>query len=100
MLLKDYDNPSEEELEYAFREVYYFAQALTVFGRVLVWVIYRTTGDRLFVLVAQKMHRETVGTLHEVSSHDIYNEFFRRKRLERAQMRNMARDFVPAEEVE
>jgi hypothetical protein len=99
MLLKDYHNPDDEELEAGFRELYHFIQKFTMFERVLVWVICRVMGDRLYALIAQRKHSATMRTLHHVS-HDMHADFFKRKRLERQEMAKRAKDFVPSTHVE
>lgn len=99
MLLKDYEKPDEHEMEAAFREVSYFVQNFTPAGKVLVWLILRIMGDRLYNRVAQKMHRETMSILQDVAC-GMHSGFFERKRRERAEIRNSARCFVRAEVVE
>src|SRR6185369_11815321 len=96
MRLKDYYKPDDAELEAAFREVYYFVQDFTPTGKFLVWLILRIMGDRLYVRVAQKMHRETMSTLNDVGC-GMHADVFQRKRKERAAIRNEARGFVRAE---
>jgi hypothetical protein len=99
MRLKDYDNPSEHEMEAAFREVYYFAQDFTRPAKILVWLILRMMGDRLYRRIAQKMHSETMSTLNDVGC-GMHSDVFERKRKERAEIRKSARGFVRAEIVE
>lgn len=99
MLLKDYHNPSDEELEAGFREIYHFIQKFTTFEKVLVWLICRIMGDRLYRLVAQREHQLTMRTLQDAAI-GTHSGFFERKRRERKERDRMARDFVPSTTVE
>jgi hypothetical protein len=99
VILKNYDEPNEEELEAAFREIYYFVQGFTRLEKILVWLILRRTGDRLFRRVAQKMHQRTMQTLNHASV-GMHKDFFRRKRQEREAIRRESRGFVRATIVE
>lgn len=99
MLLKDYNNPDEPELEAAFREVYYFIQKFTTFEKFLVWMILRIMGDGLYILIAQRMHRQTMGTLQDAAC-GAHADFFKRKRIERAEIREMGRGFIQATIIE
>lgn len=96
MLLKQYDKPDDAELEAAFREVYYFAQNFTLTGKVLVWLVLRIMGDRLYFLIAQKMHQETMSTLQDAAC-GMHAAFFERKRKERAEIKKSARGFIRAD---
>lgn len=95
MLLRDYHNPSDEELEAGFREIYHFIQKFTTFEKVLVWVICRVMGDRLYALVAQRQHQLTMRTLQDAAI-GVHSEFFERKRQERAKLHRDSKDFVRA----
>jgi hypothetical protein len=99
MRLRDYHNPSDDELEAGFREIYRFIQKLTTFEKILVWLICRVMGDRLYLLVAQRMHTQTMHTLHDVAA-GMHTDFFERKRKERKEIERMAKDFVPSVTVE
>lgn len=99
MLLKDYYSPNDYELEAAYREIYYFVQGFPLAGKILVWLILRIMGDRLYVRIAQKMHGETMSTLNDAAC-GMHAKFFERKRKERAEIKNSARGFVRAEVVE
>jgi hypothetical protein len=99
MLLRDYHNPSDEELEAGFREVYHFIQKFTTFEKVLVWLICRVMGDRIYRLVVQREHQITMRTLQDVAV-GMHSEFFERKRVERAKLRNEAKGFIPSTVVE
>lgn len=99
MLLKSYHNPSDDEKEAAFRELFYFVQGFSTFEKVMVWVICRIMGDRLYAMIAQRMHGATMNTLHE-ASFDMHADFFKRKRAERKETEKRARDFVPSVDVD
>lgn len=99
MILKDYHNPSDEELEVAFREIYHFVGRFPITARLAVWLICRVMGDRLYKLVAQEMHSKTMQTLHHVRC-GMHADYFKRQRIERAQRDRDARDWVPSEIVE
>src|SRR4051812_37716838 len=93
MLLRDYDNPTEEELEAAFREVYHFIQGFTVVQTWIVWLLCKMMGDRLYKLVAQKMHRSTMQTLQHASC-GMHSDFFKRKREQRKDIGREAKRWV------
>ncbi len=99
MLLKNYYKPSEEEKEAAFREIYHFIQKFSMLEKFMVWAICWAMGDRLYIMVAQKMHSATMRTLQDAAV-GMHAEFFKRKRKERAAIRRDGKGFVRATIVE
>lgn len=99
MLLKKYDEPDDDELELAFQEIYWFIQKVGWPVKILVWLICKIMGDKLYALVAQKMHRSTMQTLHMVEC-GAYSDVFKRKREMRKAMKERSKNFVKSEFVD
>lgn len=99
MILEDYYNPAEHELEEAFREIHRFAQGLPYWAKIFVWLACVGLKDKLYAQVAQEMHRATMSTLQDAASH-MHDEFFKRKREERRAIKEMGRGFVKSTVVE
>lgn len=99
MILNNYDEPDEHELETAFRAVYHFIQKFSLPEKILVLLICKIMGDRLWTLVAKEMHKSTMQTLQNASC-GVHDEFFKRKRKERAMIKLKTKDFVKSEFVE
>lgn len=99
MLLKDYYKPSDDELEAAFRKVYHFIQPFSSWQKFLVWLLLRSLGDKLLARIAQEMHGSTMRTLQDAAC-GMHADFFKRKRVERAEIREMGRGFVRATIIE
>src|SRR4051812_20648833 len=99
MLLKDYYKPSDDELEAAFHKVWHFIQPFSMWQKFLVWLLLRSGGDKLLGRIAQEIHGSAMITLQHAAS-GMHTEFFKNKRLERAQIREMGRGFVKATEIE
>lgn len=99
MRLNDFYNPTDEELEQTFQWLYHTIRPFSWFEKLLVAILYKKMGDRLLVLIAQRLHGHTIQTLHHVEV-GMHKDWFKRRRREKQLIKALAKNFVQSVDVD
>ncbi len=99
MILENYYNPNDKELQHAFEEIYDMLGSFSTFEKIIILFLMWKMKDRLYKIVAQKLHRNTMSTLHRVDS-GVYYKWFKKQRENKKKIKEESKNWVKSTIVE